>query len=192
MQQASMILDAARRLVLRKGDAFTTQELVKEAGVALQTLYRYFATKDQLLLAVFADMIAAAAAAYRDASSDLPDPVDRLRHHITSVLDTLDRDGEQAAAARFIASAHWELQRSYPDEIAAATQPFADLLLTEIRLATAAGRLRPADPERAAWFVNELVRSVYHHYAFTAHRSPTMRDDLWRFCLAALGGAVER
>ena len=34
------ILDAARRLVDDKGEAFTTQELIKEAGVALQTFYR--------------------------------------------------------------------------------------------------------------------------------------------------------
>lgn len=43
--QVRLMLDAALRLIREKGDSFTTQELVKEAGVALQTFYRYFATR---------------------------------------------------------------------------------------------------------------------------------------------------
>ena len=38
-----------------KGPNFTTQELVKEAGIALQTFYRYFGSKDHLHLAVIED-----------------------------------------------------------------------------------------------------------------------------------------
>ena len=52
--QVRLMLDAARRLIGDKGD-FTTQDLVSEAGVALQTFYRYFASKDELLLAVIGD-----------------------------------------------------------------------------------------------------------------------------------------
>ena len=52
--QVRLMLDAARRLIGEKDD-FTTQELVAEAGVALQTFYRYFASKDELLLAVIGD-----------------------------------------------------------------------------------------------------------------------------------------
>jgi AcrR family transcriptional regulator len=52
------ILEAAHRLVAEKGEDFTTQELIKEAGVALQTFYRHYGSKDQLLLAVIGDLIA--------------------------------------------------------------------------------------------------------------------------------------
>ena len=52
--QVRLMLDAAHRLIRDKGD-FTTQDLVNEAGVALQTFYRYFASKDELLLAVIGD-----------------------------------------------------------------------------------------------------------------------------------------
>ena len=45
-KQVRQMLDAARRLIVAKGEEFTTQELVAEAGVALQTFYRYFASKD--------------------------------------------------------------------------------------------------------------------------------------------------
>ncbi|MCX4090884.1 TetR/AcrR family transcriptional regulator [Nocardia sp. alder85J] len=189
MQQASLILDAAHRLVLQKGDAFTTQELVKEAGVALQTFYRYFASKDQLLLAVFAEMIAVACVRSAEVAADLPDPIARLRYFITSTLGSLDAEGHDAATARFIVSTHWRLQQNFPEEMAEAVRPFATLLLGEIQKGIAAGQLRPADPERAAWFINELIRSVYHHYAYAAVRPATLADDLWAFCLTALGGA---
>ncbi|WP_406603486.1 TetR/AcrR family transcriptional regulator [Nocardia aurantia] len=189
MQQASLILDAAHRLVLQKGDAFTTQELVKEAGVALQTFYRYFASKDQLLLAVFAEMIAAGCVRSVEDARDLPDPIARLRHYVTSTLRSLDAEGDDKAMARFIVSTHWRLQQNFPEEMAEAVRPFAALLLGEIRKGMAAGELRPADPERAAWFINELVRSVYHHYAYAQQPPATLPDDLWAFCLSALGGS---
>ena len=60
--QVRSMLDAARRLIAVKGDEFTTQDLVKEAGVALQTFYRYFAGKDELILAVIADAMTEACA----------------------------------------------------------------------------------------------------------------------------------
>ena len=187
MQQAGQLLDAAKRLIRVKGDAFTTQELAKEAGVALQTFYRYFATKDELLLALFGDLVAAGCAAMAERGQDLPDPISRLRYYITSTLDSIDAGGDEAAAARFIVSAHWQLQRAFPNDMAAAMRPFADLVLGEIRAGTDAGLLTPANPERAAWLINELVRSVHHHYAYATVRSPTMRDDLWEFCRRALG-----
>ena len=58
IEQAKSMVDAARRLIAQKGERFTTQELVKEAGVALQTFYRHFEGKDQLLLAVLEESIA--------------------------------------------------------------------------------------------------------------------------------------
>jgi AcrR family transcriptional regulator len=57
VEQARSIVQAARRLIEVKGPAFTTHELVREAGIALQTFYRYFPGKDHLLLAVIEDII---------------------------------------------------------------------------------------------------------------------------------------
>ena len=83
MEQAQVIVQSARRLIAVKGSAFTTQELVKDAGVALQTFYRYFASKDQLLLAVFEDLIAEFCVGLREQVAGLNDPVERLRMCVT-------------------------------------------------------------------------------------------------------------
>src|SRR5438876_21944 len=93
IEQAKVIVDAARRLIAERGEHFTTQELVKEAGVALQTFYRLFSGKDQLLLAVFEDMIAESCMQYEDAARELPDPVARLHFYVTEALRSLS-DGD--------------------------------------------------------------------------------------------------
>lgn len=185
--QVRLMLDAALRLIREKGDGFTTQELVKEAGVALQTFYRYFASKDELLLAVIADAMANACAGWEAAARELPDPIARLRFYVTAVLEVLDTEGGDDGTARFIVSTHWRLHRIFPEELAEAEKPFVDLLLTEVNAGVEAGLLAPANSEWAAWFVAELVRSVYHYYAY-APREAGAQEQLWQFCLTALGG----
>ncbi|KLO40104.1 TetR family transcriptional regulator [Mycobacterium nebraskense] len=189
--QVRLMLDAALRLIREKGDSFTTQELVKEAGVALQTFYRYFATKDELLLAVIADAMTDACARWTDAARDMPDPVSRLRFYITAVIEILDSEGGDGGTAKFVVSTHWRLHRIFPDELAEAEKPFVDLLLGEINAGIEAGLLAPADPEWAAWFIAELVRSVYHYYAY-APREAGVQEQLWQFCLTALGGTTRK
>src|SRR5439155_24309289 len=93
IEQAQLIVDAARRLISERGERFTTQELVKEAGVALQTFYRLFGGKDQLLLAVFENLIAESCAEYEQAAAQLPDPVARLHFYVTVAVHSVGGDG---------------------------------------------------------------------------------------------------
>ena len=179
---------AARRLVEQKGGSFTTQEVVKEAGVALQTFYRHFPGKDQLLLAVIEDLIAENCALYEERARDLPDPVARLRFYVTTTMSGLGTEG--SGGPRFITAEHWRLHQLYPDELAQATQPFTELVLREVRAAEAEGLLAPSDAEHDAWLVTELIMAVFHNLAFatTSRPIPEIADQVWNFCLAALGG----
>ena len=189
IEQAKVIVDAARRLIAERGERFTTQELVKEAGVALQTFYRLFGGKDQLLLAVFEDLIAENCARYEEAARQLPDPVARLHFYVTAAMHTLS-GGDAGIAPRFVTAEHWRLHQLFPEEMSRATQPFTDLVATQLELAAADGTLAPGDPQRAAWFVTKLVMAVFHHYAFAdlPDDATAIGDELWEFCLAAVGG----
>lgn len=191
MEQAKVVVGAARRLIAERGEGFTTQELVKEAGVALQTFYRLFAGKDQLLLAVFEDMIAEQSLHYEEAARGLPDPVARLRFYITEAVRAVS-DGAGGIQPRFVTAEHWRLYQLFPDEMSHATQAFTDLVLRQLEAAADEGLLRPGDPERDAWFVTKLVMGVYHHYAFAAGApdAADIGDQLWAFCLGALGGTT--
>ncbi|MBL7501096.1 TetR/AcrR family transcriptional regulator [Frankia sp. CNm7] len=185
LQQTRTIVEAAHRLIAAKGASFTTQELVKEAGVAMQTFYRHFTGKDQLLLAVIEDLVSRYAGRYEQAARHLPDPLSRLRYYLTATVTGLFDD---LAGARFVTSEHWRLRERFPDEIAAADQPFVDLIERELRAAQDAGLLPPSDVGRDAEMVARLAMSVFHHYAFApSHRSAQdLGDYLWEFCLGGI------
>ncbi|MGW0683963.1 TetR/AcrR family transcriptional regulator [Streptomyces sp. NPDC002754] len=189
VQQAQAITRAAHRLASEKGSAFTTQELTRESGVALQTIYRHFPSKDHILLALVEEIIAVQAARMQAAARELPDPVGRLRFYISHILDGLG-DGRERTGPRFITAEHWRLHQLFPDEMARAAQPFGDLVERELREAAALGLLRPRDPAQDAWFAMKLVTSAYHHYAFATAHEPVedVAGRLWEFCLAAFGG----
>jgi len=193
IEQTEAIVRAARRLITERGERFTTQELVKEAGVALQTFYRLFGGKDQLLLAVFEDLIAESCVEYEAAAAELPDPVARIHFYVTATVRGL-ADAADGIGPRFVTAEHWRLHQLFPEEMAHATQHFTDLVARQLELAAAEGLLAPADPQRDAWFVTKLVMAVFHHYAY-AEIGPdthTVGEDLWAFCLRALGGAPPR
>ncbi|MFF0081800.1 TetR/AcrR family transcriptional regulator [Streptomyces canus] len=192
VQQAQAITRAAHRLVQEKGSAFTTQELTRESGVALQTIYRHFPSKDHILLALVEEIIAEQAVRMETTARQLPDPVSRLRFYITRTLDTLRGEGDRTGP-RFMTSEHWRLHQLFPDEMARISQPFGDLVERELREAVAQGSLRPKDPAHDAWFVMKLVTSVYHHYAFATVQEPVedVAQHLWAFCEAAFGGPSE-
>lgn len=185
--QAREILDAAHRLIEVKGDSFTTQELVKESGVALQTFYRYFASKDELLLAVIGDGMNEACGQWAEATAGLSAPLDRLHFFVMHALGGANAEPRHGALAQFIVSVHWRLHRVFPRELAAAEKPFVDLLEAAIREAVSEGSATSADPSADAWLIAELVRSVYHHYAFVSTEADDPRDTVWDFCLRALG-----
>jgi len=191
LEQARTIIEAGRRLIERKGD-FTTQELVKEAGVALQTFYRYFESKDQLLVAVLEDLIGSQTRAREAQAAEISDPVARLRFYVTWPLRTLGQP-DAVGAARSITADHWRLQQLFPDDMAHVDRPLVELIERSLAEAQALGALSPGDPEHDAWLIIELVRSVYHHYAFASlDRSiDEIADQLWSFCLRAVGGMPE-
>jgi AcrR family transcriptional regulator len=173
VDQARAIIAAGRRLVNRKGADFTTRDLIIEAGVALQTFYRYFAGKDQLLLAVIEDLLTDVASALELASQGIEDPLERLRSHVTR---TMLPPGEFAPStpmgAQFMAVERWRLQQSYPAEMELARGPVIDLIRREIDAATAAGQLDPPNSANSAWLVTELITAVHYHHAFMPARQP--------------------
>jgi TetR/AcrR family transcriptional regulator len=190
LQRAKQIVEAARRLVEVKGADFTTHELVKEAGIALQTFYTHFGSKDQVLLAVIEEMVTETSNDLRLRGSIVVDPVARLRLYVTGVVGTANPHGFASPGTRFVTTEHWRLQQQYPQELAAATQPVTTLLLEALQEAAAEGLLAPANPEYDAWLTAQLITAVFHHYAFAPPEASIdeIAERLWTFCFAAWGG----
>jgi AcrR family transcriptional regulator len=193
--QARVIVEAARRLVAEKGADFTTRDLIREAGIATQTFYRYFAGKDQLMLAVIEDLLTDVAAALERAAADIEDPLLRLRSHLTRMmLGPREFPPSSPRGAQFMAVERWRLQRAYPAEMDLARKPIVDLIRREIDAATAAGQLDPPGSASSAWFVTELITAVHYHHVFQPAGQPVEQviEELWTFCLAGLRCAPNR
>ncbi|WP_241832457.1 TetR/AcrR family transcriptional regulator [Pseudofrankia sp. EUN1h] len=194
LRQMKILVEAAKRLVVDKDSRFTTQEVAKEAGMALQTFYRYFSGKDQLLIAVIEDLITEQVRRLEDATRDVADPMERLRRHVTDTVSLIDAGGEVASASRFIASERSRLHRQYPGDLRRATQPFASLIARELRAARDAGLIATTDIDQDAALVARIVMATYHEYAFTEHEESveTITEHLWDFCLRGIGSSRNR
>ena len=192
IEQAHAIVAAARRLIVERGDQFTTQELVKEAGVALQTFYRIFGGKDQLLLAVFEDLIAESCVDYERQAAALPDPIARLHFYIAVTVGGA-AEASYGIGPRFVTAEHWRLHQLFPEEMAHATQHFTNLVQRQLALAVEEGLATSTDVSGDSWFITKLVMATFHHYAYSEADSDrtVIAEDLWSFCLRAIGGTKQ-
>ena len=138
---------AGRLLIGAKGFGFTTQDLIREAGVALQTFYRYFGSKDRLLLALISQLIKEHCVGLAESARHLDDPIGRLEFYVRMTLSPL-HSAEGLSSAKFISSEHWRLHQTLPAEVEAATLPVSDLIRIELEAGAAAGTLSPRNPER--------------------------------------------
>jgi TetR/AcrR family transcriptional regulator len=181
------IIAAGHRLVGNKQSNFTIVELSAEAGIALQTFYRYFRGKDHLLVALIADQICAHTDRLRVSLAETPDPVERLRECIRATV--APAHSSERARARLVATEHWRLHAIIPEELAGATKPFVDLIAEQLQAGFESGQLRPRDVEQDAWLVTRTVMSTVHHYVFTPDApGEDISEALCEFCVTAVGG----
>jgi AcrR family transcriptional regulator len=78
------IMEAARRLYASEGLGVSMASVAREAGVGKATLSRRFATRDELVNAVFTDRMEAYAAATAAALAD-PDPWHGFTHYVETI-----------------------------------------------------------------------------------------------------------
>lgn len=185
--KADLLVAAAHRLVLAHGENFTTQDLIREADVGLQTLYRNFGGKDRLLVAVMADLIEAQCTLLAERASRHSDPVERLRTIVTETITLLAEHPEGVVAARFLASQRWRLHQTMPAEVEAAVQPYTDLLEREIAHAQQLGTVVGSSARADATLIARLVMATFHQRLYEERSDTGTADDVWRFCRRALG-----
>src|SRR5262245_48954010 len=184
----AVIFQAAYGLIAEHGASFTTQDVIKRAGVSLQTFYRYYGGKDQLMIALLGDLIRGHVDNLVRLTAGVDDPVARLELYVRSTLGSLEGP-EALAGAQFVTAEHWRLNQRHPQELSAAVRPFTDLIAAELEAGRAAGRLAPRDPARDALLMTLTILGAYHHYAFVPDEGvETLADDVWAFCRAAAGG----
>jgi TetR/AcrR family transcriptional regulator len=182
------IVAAARALLEERGDhTFTVQELAERAGVAVQTFYRHFPSKDELLLAVFEELVHEGTDNFRAAAAGTKDPLQRLRTVIEGSILPEQNTGIGFNAALLVRE-HLRLAEIFPKEVELAQRPYVALVSEIIEDAVDQGAI-PArsDVGQDAQLIMYLVRSVYQVVVTTAAEGhEALAEHTWHFCLGGL------
>lgn len=168
-----LILDAARTVFAQRGLDVSLDEVAREAGLGVGTVYRRFPNRDALIDALFDETLSSIEAIVNEAR-ELPRAWDGLVHFMTAIIESQARD--KGLRDAMIARQHHLATCGHPQEsvIRAKLEPFLHDL---IRRAQEAGDLRPdVSPNDFAVFLVATVSAA----EFTAPAAP----DTWRRHLA--------
>ncbi len=164
------ILNAAARLLVEDGyDKASTNRVAREAGVNIGTLYRYFPNKEVLFATLFERHVEQVAAAVDSKSQDLTGkslPA-AVRGLIEGMLEGVMVDPElhQALVEQVPPDARPEQGNALEKRIQQIVRDYIDKYKA---------KLRPRDPDLAAFVVVQTVRALTH--AATLERPEYLRD----------------
>jgi AcrR family transcriptional regulator len=156
--QSHRLVEAARELTAEIGPTFTVQQVATKAGFSLKTLYRSFAGKDELLLAVFEEDNRLAVEVLTPAIEVHQTFPARLRAFVTGLFDlAMSRNGSNYAA--LVMREYFRLAQEHAEQVEHVLSPYVELLVNELERVAAQGVALPDDPRRAATAVFLLVVS---------------------------------
>jgi AcrR family transcriptional regulator len=137
---------------------FTVRQVVERADVALQTFYRYFGNKDELLLAMLEESMRAAAERLAFPSED---PVERLRYLVTDPI-VMDFDERTQRVTRWRGRERQRLLEFFPDAVEAVYEPYRAAIAEAIIAVCKAGRGSCEAPDLDAKLILHLVQEMAH------------------------------
>jgi AcrR family transcriptional regulator len=194
LARSRQFVDKARTLVARDGvDGLTLRAILQETGLSRRAFYERFASKDDLLIAVFEETMRAAAERIRAdlAERRIADPLDRLRYVVARMIaGAASGAGEEGGGLPLALSReHLRLAEARPDELRHAVAPTTDLMAEQIEAAMREGRARDGDARELAALVHTLVSSTIHTALLgreTAWDGTRTTEVVWEFCRRAL------
>jgi len=153
---AHKLLAAAWRVLERSNfETCKVERVMKEAGVSARTFYRYFADKDQLLLALMSDEMARSSRYLAAAVAAADGPAERVGAWIAAVIGAAG-DPRRSARARLFSSQQ-PMTRKYPEEIAEGTAMLTAPLRAALIDGQADGTFPWADPDRDTSLIYSLA-----------------------------------
>ncbi len=193
-KRAQRFIDAAFELIDEKGSTeFTIQEVIDRSKQSLRGFYQYFDGKDELLLALYEEMIRESVEDIRAAVEAETEALTRLRAFVIRLHEWCDPTGSRrkrgAHNRRPISEFSVQLAANHPDRVKAGMAPQAQMLVDLLDAAVAAGAIDVTDTRRTAALVLRTV--MYSWFGNRLAQSPALRitaEDTWEFCLHGLRG----
>jgi AcrR family transcriptional regulator len=181
-QEVRVLVDAGLALLRRRGAAgMTVADVLAEANLSTRAFYRHFASKDELLLAVYEHEARRNHAALREALAAAATPRDAVETWIDAMLG-LAFDTRRARRTSVLFREGARLRSQFPAEFAAilagAIEPLSETL----------EHIPGADPRRDALSIHAVVWALVEERL----RGDVLTRDVatahaQRFCLRAIG-----
>jgi AcrR family transcriptional regulator len=182
LNKSNGFVRAAMKLLQESGGLqFTVQDVVDRSKLSLRSFYQTFASKDELLLALFEEYIATAAVWQREQMEEHDDPVEQIRVFLTSLwAGKLDPD-----VVRALALYNLTLASTRPADLEHALEPQLTVLLEAVERGVAGGKVRDDISSRrlAEILLHTGTAAVHTTILRTGRESP---DDVWAFCLGGI------
>jgi AcrR family transcriptional regulator len=187
-ERTDRFVRAAMELMEERGSIdFTVQDVVDRSKMSIRTFYNFFASKDDLLVAVHETILATEVVPRMRARCDaVADPVARVEAYIEGIYELTSNPGP---ASRALTTYSNRLLEARPQDLERAFKPQIDLVVELIANAKASGRLHtPLSTEAAAHLLHHTVLATVHARILGAEREDRVTAaDLWTFCSSGIG-----
>lgn len=184
---ARLIRAAANVLERTNGESLTVQDVADEAGQSLRTLYQYFASKDDLLLAVFEEATRTYARMIHAGIVVLEEPVERLAGGLI-VSTRLPQLHEKTGVDRGLSYLRLHLTQADPALLVRSQEPLTAVYRELVADALAASPATMGVDE-GTYFLASLRASFTASSTLGSDLSVALPDviDFSCFCLDGLG-----
>jgi len=185
---ARFIRAAAKVLERTNGESLTVQEVADEAGQSLRTLYQYFASKDDLLLAVYEESSGTYARMIRAAIAQVVDPVERLAAGLIAATRMPALHG-RSGVDRGLSHLRLQLSHAEPALLARSQEPVTAVFRELVAAAFEAISPAPMGVDQATYFVSAVRSSFTLSSTLGNDLSVDLPDpiEVSVFCLGGLG-----
>lgn len=180
------LVRAATRLLREKGADFTIQDVANRAGVSRRALYTHFASKEDLMLAVYERALAREAMTrVRSRIEEFRDPLLRLRAYVETLLELA---AESGPGGRTLANFQDRLAEGRSRDLERAMTPLFDLLVRLIADVSSKRKLQPGlTVEGAARLMERMVMEAARRRALGAKDALDIpARAIWQFCASAV------
>jgi AcrR family transcriptional regulator len=189
MSRSDRFIEVAMELLSETGRTdFTVQELVERSKTSLRSFYQHFGSKDELLLALFEEVIRMSSDEWRRQVKEQEDCVAGLESLVlTMYAQAIDQT--MGGVSRALTSYHLQLAESRPSDYARVLAPMKDLILELVEAGARDGKFRDdIDPETLAMILMQTLVAAAHMHALGAYLTgdPLDGERLWAFCLGGL------
>jgi AcrR family transcriptional regulator len=185
IRAATAVLDRAN------GMDITVQDVADEAGQSLRTLYQYFESKDDLLLAVFEEAMRMYAQLVERSIREIDDPLERLAGAIVAAVRMPELTG--SGVDRGLVRLRLRLSETRPEMVGRAQSAITTLVRSLVEAAAEAGQIQAEDPEGVTFMVLSLNASFITSGTVgndVGVRRPSV-VDFASFCLRGLGADLD-